>query len=136
MSRSTELRREHRPLENHAVLRLGPNGLDRSVEKRLVGHEPGRLDAAGRGNDHLRLRVIDARRELHRCEPAEDDRVDRAYSRAGEHRDQGLRDHGHVDHDAVAALDPETDERSGERRDCVSQLAIGQRRSSPETGES
>ena len=40
-------------------------------------------------------------------EAAEHDRMDRADAGAGLHRNHGLRDQRHVDHDAIAALDAE-----------------------------
>ena len=65
------------------------------------------LDAAGRRHDDLRLRVVDPRGQLVRGEAAEDHRVDGAEPRAGQHRDDGLRHHRHVDDDPVALADPE-----------------------------
>ena len=70
----------------------------------------------------LRLAVVDARRELGRREPAEHDGVDRAESRAREHREHGLRHHRHVDHDRVAARDAKRAQRAGETRDLALQL--------------
>ena len=66
-----------------------------------------RLDAAARRDDDHRLGVLDAGRELGRGEPAEHHRVHRPQPGAGEHRDDGLGHHRHVDDDAVALLDPE-----------------------------
>ena len=56
---------------------------------------------------------------------AEHDRVRRADAGAREHRDRQLRDHRHVDVDAVALLDPERLERVGEALHLVEQLGIG-----------
>ena len=57
------------------------------------------------GDDEGRLAVDDAAGERIRREAAEDDRMDRADARAGEHRIGRFRDHRHVDGDAVALLD-------------------------------
>ena len=78
--------------------------LDRAVEQRLVVHDPPRLDAAGGGDDHLGLAVVDPHRQLVRREAAEDHRVHRADPGAGEHRHQRLGHHRHVDDDPVALL--------------------------------
>ena len=52
-------------------------------------------------------------------EPAEHHRVHRAEPGAGQHRDDRLRDHRHVDHDPVALADAEPAQRPGERGDLV-----------------
>ena len=49
-------------------------------------------------------RIVDAGRKLLRREAAEHDRVHRADAGAGEHREDRLRDHRHVEDDAVALL--------------------------------
>ena len=59
--------------------------------------------AAIGGDDQLRLRVVDAVGECLGREAAEDDGVRRADAGAGEHRDRQLRNHRHVDGDAIAA---------------------------------
>jgi hypothetical protein len=58
-------------------------------------------------------------------EAAEDDRVDRAQPRAGQHRLQRLGHHRHVDDDAVALLDALGLQRPGERGDAVLQFLVG-----------
>src|SRR2546430_7200510 len=58
--------------------------------------------------------VVDAEGEFARGEPAEDDRVDRADPRTGQHRDHGLGNHRHIDDHPVAAPDAEPHEHSGE----------------------
>ena len=65
--------------------------LDGPVEQRLVGDDAAGLDAAGGGDDQLRLRVVDAGGELLRGEAAEHDRVDGAEPGAGEHGEGRLR---------------------------------------------
>ena len=76
-----------------------PKGL---VNDWLVGEDAPRLDAA-RGRHHGDgLRVVDAGGEFGGGETAEHHRVDRPEAGAREHRDDGLRNHGHVHDDAVA----------------------------------
>jgi hypothetical protein len=84
------------------------------VEQRLVGDDAAGLDAAGGGHDHLGLGVVDAGGELLGGEAAEDDGVHRADAGAGEHGDQRLGDHRHVDDDPVALADAVLDQRAGE----------------------
>ena len=98
--------------------------LDRRVEQRLVGDDAARLDAAGGGDDELRLGVVDAGRELRRGEAAEHDGMDRAEPRAGEHGDRRLRDHRHVEDDAVALADAAILQHRGERLHLGQQLAV------------
>ena len=116
---------ELRPLEDDAGLRLVLGEADRQVEQRLVFDQAAGLDAAARRQHQLGLGVVDAGRQFLGGETAEHHRMDRADARAGEHGEQRLGDHRHVDDDAVALADAEIDERRGERRDLVLQLAIG-----------
>ena len=102
-----------------------PGEPDRKIEQRLVFDQAAGLDAAARRQHQLGLGVVDAGRELLGGETAEHHRVDGADARAGEHGEQRLGDHRHVDDDAVALADAEIDERRGKRRDLVLQLAIG-----------
>jgi hypothetical protein len=71
------------------------------------------------------LAIVDPHGQFVGGEPAEDDRVDRAQPRAGQHRLQRLGHHRHVDDDAVALLDALGLQRPGERGDAVLQLGIG-----------
>src|SRR5205814_348699 len=56
---------------------------------------------------------------------AEDDRMGRADSGAGEHGDGGLGDHRHIDGDAIALLDAELLQPVGEFADVVFKLLVG-----------
>jgi hypothetical protein len=47
---------------------------------------------------------------------------------AGQHRDDGLGDHRHVDRDPVAGLDAELGQRVGGLADLVLELGVGDRR--------
>ena len=114
-----------RALEDDAVSRLVPGKADSEIEQRLILHDAARLDAAARGQDHLRLGVVDAGRELLGGEAAEHHRVDGADARAGKHRDDRLGDHRHVDQHPVAGDDPEIREHGAERSGLGEELAIG-----------
>ncbi len=114
-----------RPLQDQAgigFVRGEPAGL---VEERLVGDDPGRLDAAGGGEHHLGGGVLDAGGELAGGEPPEHHRVHRADAGAGQHREQRFGHHRHVEHHPVAAPDAEILQHGGERRDLVEKLRVG-----------
>ena len=98
---------------------------DRTVEQRLVLDHPARLDPARRRDDRHRRRIVDAHRQLARSEAAEHHRMHRPEPRAGEHRDNRLGDHGHVDDDPVAPAHAQPGEHAGEARDLVAQIGIG-----------
>ncbi len=70
-------------------------------------------------------RIVDARRQLLSRETAEHDGVDRADAGAGEHGEDGLRDHRHVDDDAVALADAELHQHGGQRRHLLQHLRVG-----------
>src|SRR4029079_15808722 len=57
--------------------------------------------------EHLCRSVVDAIAKRFGREAAEDDGVNRADTRAGEHRDSGLRDERHVDRHAITAVNAE-----------------------------
>ena len=97
--------------------------LERGVDQRLVLDDAVELQAAARRDQQLRLRIIDTHRQLVRREPAEHHRVHRAQPRAGQHRDDGLGHHRHVDDDAIALLDALVPQDARELRHLVSQLA-------------
>ena len=86
------------------------NGLV-DIDLEAVGFAP--PVAAVGGDDQLRLRVVDAVGERLGGEPAEDDGVRRADAGAGEHGDGELRNHRHVDGDAVATPHAELLQRVG-----------------------
>ena len=101
--------------------------LDRAPSQRHVGNDAAGLDAAGGRDDQLGPGVVDAAGQLVGGEAAEDDRMDRAEARAGEHGDDRLGDHRHVDDDAVALGDAVVGEHGGEGRHVVEQFAIADR---------
>ena len=108
------------------MLGLAPRLGDRRIEQRLVGNDAANLDAAGGGQDHARLRVVDPRRQLVRGKPAKHDRMDRTDPRAGQHREGRFGHHRHVDQHAVALGDAEARQDPGEARDLALQFAIGE----------
>ena len=113
-----------RPLKHDTGLRFVFGEADREIEQRLVFHDPARLDAAGRGENELRLGVVDAGRQLVGGKAAKNHRMHRADPRAREHRDDGFGDHRHVDDDAVALADAEVHQDRSQRRDLVEQFGV------------
>ena len=99
--------------------------LEGGVDHRLVVDGAGRLDATRRGDDGGGAGVVDARGEFVRREAAEHHRVHGAQPRTRQHRDDGLGNHRHVDHDAVALADAEPAQRAGEPRCLVEEFAVG-----------
>src|SRR5262245_66599600 len=91
-----------RTLEDHAGPRLVSREIDRFIEQWLVRHDPRALDAAARGEDHLRPTVIDTGRELLCRKATEHDRMDGTDARAGEHGEDSLRNHRRGDDDTIA----------------------------------
>ena len=81
--------------------------------------------AAVGGDDDLGLAVLEAGGQRVGGEAAEDHRVRGADAGAGQHRDDGLGDHRHVDRDPVAGLHAELGERVGGLRDLVLELGVG-----------
>jgi hypothetical protein len=121
-----ERRGQHRALQDDAGVGLVARGGDGGVEERLVRDDARDFDAVGGRDDHLGARVVDAHGQLGGGEPAEHDRVDGAEPRAGEHGDDGVGHHRHVDEDAIAPGHAEGGERAGEARRAIAQLAIGE----------
>ncbi len=76
------------------------------------------------GHDNARLRILDAARERVRRKSAEHHGMNRADARAGKHRERGLRDHRHIDGDAVALLGAARLEDVGEPAHLGLQLAV------------
>src|SRR5205085_7722856 len=100
---------------------------DRGVGELLQRDDVAAAIAGGRGDEHLRLGVDDAIAQRLGGEAAEDDGVDGADARAGEHGHDGLGDQRHVGGDAVAVDDAEGFQDVGEFRDLGVELAIGER---------
>ncbi|MGY3427088.1 hypothetical protein ACVWZW_007592 [Bradyrhizobium sp. F1.13.4] len=113
-------------MQHDAGLRLCARKPDRLVEQRLVLHDPAGLDAAARRQDQLWLRIVDAGGELFRGKAAEHDGVHSANARAGEHRDDGLRDHRHIEDDAIALGDTKILHDGGERLHFGQQFGVAE----------
>jgi hypothetical protein len=99
---------------------------DRGVEQRLILDDAAELDAAGSRQDHSRLRVIDACRQLVRGKAAEHNRMDRADAGAGEHRKRRFRHHRHVDQHAVALRNAQARQYTGQARDLIAEFVVGE----------
>jgi hypothetical protein len=100
-----------------------PNGF---VEKGLVRENAVTFNAARGGDDNFGLGVVNSGGKLVRGEPAEDDGMHSAQTRAGEHRDRGFLNHGHVDDDAVALGDALLGESSSKASDEVAKFAVSE----------
>ncbi len=114
-----------RSLQHQTGLRLVRAASQCRVEQRLVLDHPRGLEAAGRRHHDDRLRVVDAGRELGRGEAAEHHRVHGPDAGAGQHRDDRLGHHRHVDDDAVALVDAERAQHPGAPADEVEQMRVG-----------
>ena len=114
-----------RALQDEAGVGLVLRQRNRLVEQRLVGDDAAGLQAAACRKNHLRLGVVDARRQLARGESAEHHRMDGADARAGEHGDRRLRHHRHVEDHAVAFFDAEIAQHAGEHLRLGQQAMIG-----------
>ena len=75
--------------------------LNRAVDQGFIGHGATRLQTAGRGKNRLGCCIFDAHGQFVCGKTAEHNRMDCANACAGQHRNQGLCDHGHVDDHAV-----------------------------------
>jgi hypothetical protein len=100
------------------------------VLKRLVdgGLEGGGLAAPELpvgGHDDLALGVVDAGVQRLGREPAEDDRVRGAESGAGQHGEDGLGDHRHVDRHRVTGPDAELGQGVGGLADLALEVGVG-----------
>ena len=114
-----------RPLQDQTGAGLVCGKRDRFVEQRLIMHDAAGLDAAAGGEDHLRLGVVDAGRQFARGKAAEHHRMDSADAGAGEHGDDRLRHHRHIEDDAVAFFDAKIAQHGGEHLRLGQQPVIG-----------
>ena len=112
------------------LARPGGGGLavaaERLVHEGLQGEVGAAPVAAVGRDDELGLGVVDALAQALRAEAAEDDRVNRADARAGEHRDDGLGDLRQVDRDAVALADAEALQPVGGLLDALEHVGVGE----------
>ena len=115
-----------RALQDDAALDLVAGEIDRAVEQRLVGNCAAGFEPAGSRDDQLRRRIVDAGGEFARRKAAEDDGMDGAEPRAGQHGERRLRDHRHVDDDAIALFDALVAQYGGKGCDFGLEFAIGE----------
>ena len=98
----------------------------RFIHAGLERHDGAAPPGAVRGDHHFGFRVVDALAQRLRGKSAEDDAVRRADFRAGEHGDGQLRNHAHVDRDAVALGHAQRLQRVGEAIHFALEHAEGQ----------
>ena len=115
---------DHEHVLDGLLLALAAVG-QRLVHRRLQRGDAALAVPAVRGDDELGAGVVDPGAQAVRAEPAEDDRVDGAHARHGEHRGDRLGDHRQIDRDAVALPDAETLEHVRDALDLVRQLGVG-----------
>ena len=115
-----------RALQDEAGAELVFRQRDRLIEQRLVRHDAVDLDAAGRGEDHLGLGVVDAGGEFLGGKAAEHHRMNGADARAGEHGEHRLRHHRHIEDDAVAFADAEVAQHGAEQLHLGEHAAVGE----------
>ena len=75
---------------------------NRCIEQRFVRHDLAHAHARVGGDDHFRLRIINARSERGGGETTKHYRVNCADAHRGEHRENRFRDHRHVDQYTIA----------------------------------
>ena len=100
-------------VEHHHGGRRGLAQAQGPVQQRLVGHDLARARTAVGAHDHLGRGIVDALRQVDRGEAAEHHRMHRADAGAGQHGEDGLGHHGHVQQDAVAAFHAQFLEHGG-----------------------
>ena len=100
-------------VEHHHGGRRGLAQAQGPVQQRLVRHDLARARTAVGAHDHLGRGIVDALRQVDRGEAAEHHRMHRADAGAGQHGEDGLRHHGHVQQDAVAAFHAQFLEHGG-----------------------
>src|SRR5450759_453735 len=111
------------PLDHDA--RLDARALEeRLVRRGLQGHLTAAPHTLVGGDEHLGAAVLDAATQRARRETTEDDRVDRADARAGQHCYRQLRHHRQVDGDSVTLADALLLEHVAEARDLVVELLV------------
>ncbi len=111
----------------------------RTLRHRFVGgllelHDLATALEAVRGDEHLRLAVLQTRGDRLRAEPREARRVDRGDAQDGERRDDRLRRHRQQNADAVAAAHAESRQRVRETVHLARELGVGQRAGVPVGG--
>ena len=112
-------------VERRFVIRFGQRGVDIRLERDVFAPAKAFIG----GNHEAAAASFDAPGQGFGREAAEDDRMDRAKTRAGKHGEHAFHDHRHVDRYAIALADADSLERIGHGDDLAVQLPIGQRAS-------
>ena len=120
----SQMRLALRPLQHHATAHRMLGQANCLIQQGLVGNDGGHLDAAGGAQDHLGRSVVNAAGELRRGEAAEHHGVNGADAGAGQHGDDRLRHHRHVDDHPVAFAHPQRPEAAGHQRCPLAQLRV------------
>ena len=89
-------------LQDDAGVRFVGGQFDRAVDQRFVGDDAPRFDPAAGGDDRFWCCIVDPCGKFVGGEPPEHHGMDCPDPRTGQHRNQRLRDHRHVDDDPVA----------------------------------
>ena len=80
------------------------------------------LNPAGSGQNDLRFGVIDADGQFPGGKTPEDHGMDGPQAGAGQHGQDGFRDHGHIDDDGIPFLDPQSFQKTGDPGNPVQEL--------------
>ena len=119
-----ERHRLARPTQHHDVLDAGRRR-QRVVDVLFQRHNRAAAIAAIRRDQHLRARVVDPVAQRFCGEAAKYDSVNRADTRAREHRDGDFGDHREIDRDAVTAPHAQALQHVRELVDVGVQLPVG-----------
>src|SRR3546814_3273612 len=89
---------------------------------RLIRDHPPRFERAGGREHKFRFGIVDALGEFMTRKTAEDDRMDRAEPRAGEHGEHRFGHHRHIDDHPVAGADTLRRDHAGNAGNLVAQF--------------
>ena len=99
--------------------------LNGPIEQRFVFNDPGGFNPAGCRDNHFGGAVINPLGQLTGGKPAKHHRMDRTEPHHRQHGHNSLRDHRHVDDNAVTLFQPPCLQRTGKSGDLMGQLIIG-----------
>ena len=116
----------HGPLFDNTIVRFGVGHLDGLIKQRFVGDNPFDFDTTGSGHNRLGLGIVDAHRQFFGRKPAKNHGMHRADTGAGQHGNQRLRNHRHVDQDPIPLGHALGGQRAGKQRHLIPQLIIGE----------
>ena len=112
-------------LEYDTLFRLVTGLLDGRIDHRFIGQGLFALDGAGGDNNSLGLGMIDTDGQLVGGKSPEDHGMDGAQPGTGEHRDQGLGNHRHIDNDGITLFYTLIAQGPGKNRHLLKELFIG-----------